>query len=107
MNISYSELILLNNSVIDNVNRLVDAGSDRIELMMDGAAWDSYNNNYGTLIRELREKDVHYSVHPAAWDINLTAEMKAFRDTAYEHHIHAMRFAAEIGASKLCFILVL
>lgn len=101
MNISYSELILLDNSVIENVDRLLVAGTDRIELMMDGASWDGQNGDFASLTRELRARQAAYTVHPAAWDINLTAQTRILRDAAYDHHIQAIRFAADIGASQV------
>ena len=70
-------------------------------MMMDGASWDSYNGDFSALVRELRARDVEYSVHPAAWDINLAAETEILRDAAYDHHCQAMHFAAEIGASQV------
>jgi sugar phosphate isomerase/epimerase len=101
MNISYSELILLNNSVLENVDHLIHLGADRVELMMDGAAWDSYGADFSQLVKELRKRNVSYSVHPAAWDINLTAETCMLRAAAYEHHLLALRFSAEIGANQI------
>lgn len=101
MNICFSELIILNNPVVENVDLLVQTGCDRVELMMDGAFWDSYNADFRGLVKELRARDVHYSVHPAAWDINLTAETRILREAAFTHHVQALQFAAEIGASQI------
>ena len=100
-NIAYSELILLNHDVLENVDRLAAVGSNRIELMMDAAGWDIYRSNYKDLIAGLNERGLHYSVHPAAWDINLTAEMGILRDAAYRHHLDALEFSAQIGASQM------
>lgn len=101
MNISYSELILLNNDVLENVDRLIGMGASHIELMLDGASWDRHYGNLSDLARRLRRKDVSYSLHPTAWDTNLTAEMKFLRETAYDHHLHALKFAAEVGARQM------
>lgn len=101
MNISYSELILLGNSVIHNVDRLLAAGTDRIELMIDGAFWDGQGGDFRPIARELSARQVAYTVHPAAWDINLTAQTKILRQAAYDHHIEVIRFAASIGASQV------
>ncbi len=100
-NISYSELILLNNGVLENVDRLIEAGAERVELMMDAAGWDAWQEDYSKLIPELKKRPVHYTVHPAAWDINLTAEMKILRQAAYDHHIAALHFTAELGATQM------
>ncbi|MBO4837370.1 MAG: sugar phosphate isomerase/epimerase [Clostridia bacterium] len=99
--ISYSELILLNNGVLENVDRLAALGATRVELMMDAAGWDAWQADYSKLIPELKKRPIHYSVHPAAWDINLTAEMKILRDAALEHHFSALRFTAELGANQM------
>lgn len=101
MKVSYSELILLNNPVIDNVKALMEAGSNKIELMMDAAGWDSYGGDYSKLVKELRALGAEYSVHPAAWDINLTAEMELLRDAAFCHHMDVLRFCADIGAYQM------
>ena len=99
--ISYSELILLNNNVLDNVDKLIALGAERVELMMDAAGWDVWQADYSKLIPELKKRPVHYSVHPAAWDINLTAEMKILRDAAFAHHLSALQFTAEIGGGQM------
>ncbi len=101
MRICSSELILLNNPVMENVDSLIEIGSDRIELMMDGAAWDSYHEDFSKLSQELKSRDAYYSVHPAAWDINLTAETRILREAAYQHHLQVLDFAAEIKASQV------
>ena len=84
MHISYSELILLNKPVVENVKKLSEDGCGRIELMMDGQSWDSYKTNFTPLVRELKELNLSYSVHPAAWDINLTAETEILRRLFFE-----------------------
>ena len=99
--ISYSELIVLNNDVLKNMDRLVELGADRVELMMDGAGWEFWKADYTSLIPELKKRPLSYTVHPAAWDINLTAEMKILSDAAYEHHLSALRFTAELGAGQM------
>ena len=100
-NVSYSELILLNNNVLDNVDKLIELGAERVELMMDAAGWDCWHADYSKLIPELKKRPLHYTVHPAAWDINLTAEMKILRDAAYQHHLSALNFTAELGAKQM------
>ncbi|HBG02133.1 MAG TPA: sugar phosphate isomerase/epimerase [Firmicutes bacterium] len=101
MRVCNSELIVLNHPIIENVDRLVKTGCNRIELMMDGAAWDSYQADFSTLIGKLRSRNVHYSIHPAAWDINLAAATKILREAAWEHHLQALNFGVEIGASQV------
>lgn len=100
-NIAYSELIVLGHSVLENVDRLAAEGSDRIELMMDAAGWDAHRNNYKALVAELKARGLDYSVHPAAWDINLTAEIEILRAAAYRHHLDALEFCAALGASQM------
>lgn len=101
MKISYSELILLGHPVLENVETLQKAGGKNVELMMDGAAWDRCGGNYGAMAEELKRTGLHFSVHPAAWDINLTAEMGILRDAAYRHHLAALEFCAQLGASQM------
>ncbi len=101
MKISYSELILLNRPVLENMETLRKTGTENVELMMDGAGWDSFGGRYAAIAEELKGLDLHYSVHPAAWDINLTAEMEIFREAAYRHHLEALEFCARLGASQM------
>ena len=101
MRAAYSELILLGRPVTENVRALMEAGSNQIELMMDAGAWDSFHGQYARLAEELRGLGAEYSVHPAAWDINLTAEMEILRDAAYRHHLEALEFSARLGASQM------
>lgn len=99
--ISYSELITLGTDVFQNVQALMDKGISRVELMMDGGAWDRWNGQYGPLTAQLKKLPIAYSIHPAAWDINLTAETEILRDAAYRHHLSVLHFAAELGASQV------
>jgi len=101
MKVSYSELILLNRPVLENMETLRKAGTENVELMMDGAGWDSCHGDFNGMAESLKELGLHYSVHPAAWDINLTAEMEIFREAAYRHHLAALEFSARLGASQM------
>ena len=99
--IGYSELILLDRPVEENVAQLVEAGADSIELMMDASGWDSFEEDYGSLADRLRATGLTFTVHPAAWDMNLTAEMHILREAAYRHHQQALAFTARLGAEQM------
>ena len=45
--IYYSELCLIGGDVSRNVDRLVEAGADGVELMLDGAGWDGVYDRPG------------------------------------------------------------
>lgn len=99
--ISYSELIVLGGDIVENMKTLIEHGAQHVELMMDGGAWDAWGGQYTELIAQLKRLPLTYTLHPAAWDINLTAEMRILREAAYRHHLDALRMAAELGASQL------
>lgn len=101
MKISYSELILLGNPVLENMKNLIDLGAKRIELMMDGRPWDTEKTNWDELARELKKLPVEYSVHPPAWDINLTSQIKELREAALDLHIKALDFSHKIAATQM------
>lgn len=101
MNICYSELILLGGPVIDNVKKLMSSGSQRIELMMDGAGWDDVNGTWSKLAIELPKTGASFSVHPAAWDTNLTSQTKVLRDATLQLHKDTILFASKIGAEQV------
>ena len=101
MRISYSELLLLGDPVLGNIDRLLRRGGARVELMMDGRAWDNVDGTWARLVKGLRECGASLSVHPAAWDTNLTSETKAIRDATMRLHVDTIRFAAEIGAHQV------
>jgi sugar phosphate isomerase/epimerase len=99
MKIVYSELILLGNPVLSNVKALIGAGCGGIELMMDGAPWDSGPWDY--LAEELPKTGAVFSVHPAAWDTNLASPVKALRDAVLQLHKDTIAFARRIGAEQV------
>lgn len=101
MKISYSELICIGNPVLENVEKLVLAGADGVELMMDGPRWDTLDDNWNKLAKELKKTNIKFSVHPPAWDINLTSQMYELRKVSWDLHVKALHFAAEIGASQM------
>jgi len=101
MKISYSELSLLGKDVLSNVDMLISHGAANIELMMDGKSWEDHGSRWTQYISELRKRPVRYSVHPPAWDINLTCENKALRDTALEIHKNCIVFANAIDAKQV------
>ncbi|GAA0343621.1 MULTISPECIES: sugar phosphate isomerase/epimerase family protein [Oceanobacillus] len=99
--ITYSDLILLNEDILTNAHELIDCGADKIELMMDGHAWNDMEDIFEVLAEELRKLPVDFSVHPPAWDINLTSENKAVRKTAFDEYKKAIEFAGMIGAKHV------
>jgi sugar phosphate isomerase/epimerase len=99
LKITFSELSLLGKPVLQNVRNLLDAGCKNIELMQDGEGWDDLDGRWNTLATELPKTGASFSLHPAAWDINLTSPIGELRDAAYALHEKAILFAHKIGAS--------
>jgi len=96
--ISYSDLILLNNNILDNVNQLIEHGADQIELMMDAEKWNDMELLFEPLAKELNKFPIQYSIHPPAWDINLTSENKEIRNASFNEYKKAIEFAGMIKA---------
>lgn len=101
LKVSYSDLILLNNDVLENVERLIEYGADKIELMMDGEKWNEMEALFDSLADQLNKLPVEYSVHPPAWDINLTSENKEIRKASFIEYKKAIEFASAIHASHV------
>jgi sugar phosphate isomerase/epimerase len=101
LKITFSELSLLGKPVLQNIRDLMDAGSRNIELMQDGEGWDDLDGLWEKLEAELPKTGAAFSVHPPAWDINLTSPVRELRDAAFELHEKSIRFAGAIGASHV------
>jgi sugar phosphate isomerase/epimerase len=99
--IFYSELILLGKPVLQNVKALKQYGGNNIELMLDGAGWDNVDGLWDQLALDLPKTGAVFSVHPAAWDTNLTSPVKALREAALQLHKDTIRFAKKIGAAQV------
>ncbi|MFM9280584.1 sugar phosphate isomerase/epimerase family protein [Paenibacillus jiagnxiensis] len=99
--ISYSDLPLLTRSVEENVEQLLEHGADKIELLMDGIQWDDMDGQIRRMGKTLRRYRAAFSVHPPAWDTNLTSENQAIRTASYEEYKKAIEFAHEIEAEHV------
>lgn len=100
-NICYSDLILLSNNLLENANELIKHGADKIELLMDGQEWNDMEDLFQELASKFRSLPVGFSIHPPAWDINLTSENRAIREASFSEYKKAILFANMIGASHV------
>jgi len=101
MRIYYSELSLIGGRVEENVDRLIEAGADHIELMLDGAGWNGFHLRKSELAHVLRTRGVGYSVHVPVWDANLTSENAQIREAVLETYRQTLAFAAQLGAGQV------
>ncbi|MGE7545794.1 sugar phosphate isomerase/epimerase family protein [Sporosarcina newyorkensis] len=99
--VTYSDLLLLNNDVLTNIHQLIEYGADKIEIMMDGGPWNEMEELFETLSIELKKFPVSFSIHPPAWDINLTSENKAIREVSFTEYKKAIEFAGMIHADHV------
>ena len=99
--IIYSDLPLLNEDIIENIQKLIDHGADKIELMMDGEKWNDMELLFDDIASQLKGFDIPFTIHPPAWDINLTSENKAIREASFREYKKAIKFAGKIGASHV------
>ncbi|GLY09239.1 sugar phosphate isomerase/epimerase family protein [Pseudobacillus badius] len=99
--ICYSDLAVLSHGLFDTIDELINYGADKIELLMDGPKWDQMEDLFLELAPRLKSLPVRYTIHPPAWDINLTSENRATRETAFSEYKKAIQFAGLIGASHV------
>lgn len=99
--ICYSDLALLSNNLLHNIDTLIEHGADKIELLMDGPEWNAMENLFQELAQKLLSIPVGYTIHPPAWDINLTSENYATREVAFSEYKKAIEFAGSIQATHV------
>lgn len=99
--ISYSDLLLLGGHAETNVEMLMQAGGTHIELLLDGKSWDDMEGTMERLVPYLLGTKASYTVHPPAWDTNLTSENRTIRDASFEEYRKSIEFAARIGATHV------
>ncbi|MEA4846847.1 MAG: sugar phosphate isomerase/epimerase family protein [Clostridiaceae bacterium] len=99
--VSYSDLLLIRGEgfdVIENIKTLRQYGADSVELMMDGVYWDRMDERIEELSNTLASLPMFFSIHPPAWDTNLTSENKAIREATFLEYRKAIYFAHNICA---------
>ena len=101
MKISFSELCMVGGPVEENVARLVGAGAEEIELLLDGAGWDGYETKMDSIAASLRAWPVSYSVHVPVWDLNLAAENAMMRVAVIEAYKKTIVFASALDAGHV------
>ncbi len=101
MNIYYSNLCLLGGQLEDTLQQLPEQGSSHLELMMDGVAWDSFEQRQEELLSVIRSFPVTCSLHTPCWDVNMAAENRHVRDAGLQSALDALEFAARLGCTHL------
>ena len=103
MKVSYSELPLLGLPVLKNIELLIEAGADSVELMMDATPWDTVDDNWKKIAKAIKERNfgIPFTVHPPAWDTNLVSQMAELREATWKLHIASLELASEIGAKQV------
>ncbi|MBU0928621.1 MAG: sugar phosphate isomerase/epimerase [Spirochaetes bacterium] len=96
MLISYSELCLIGGAVESNIEALVGAGAEGVELMLDGAGWNRFDERMEELSGRLNALGASYSVHVPVWEANLTSECAHIRDAVAESYRRSIEFAAMV-----------
>lgn len=101
MDVFYSELCLIGKNPAENVRAMRDAGATDIELMLDGAGWESFHDRIDELAAKLRIPGISYSVHVPVWEGNLTSRNAFVREGVLQSYCASIRMAAAVGASQL------
>ncbi len=99
--INYSELILLTQKSNENVIKLLDIGADGVELMIDGIQWDDVDSEMNKFKKLFENENIKFTVHPPAWDTNLTSENKEIREASFSEYSKSIEFAHDIGATHV------
>ncbi|WP_445506841.1 sugar phosphate isomerase/epimerase family protein [Niallia sp. 03190] len=99
--ICYSDLPLLTKGIFENIEKLMANGADKVELLMDGDKWDEMELLFDDFAPKLKALPVGYTIHPPAWDINLTSENKGIREVSFIEYKKAIEFAGMIGADHV------
>ena len=102
MRISASDFILFCHDPAENVRRLSRIVPE-VELMIDGDAWDNSSDGWSCQKEQLQGCGTRLSIHPPAWDVNISAPIRALRDTAMELNRKAAQFGAAVGARQIVF----
>ena len=101
MNIYGSDLCLLGGRLEDNLQQLLSLGFSHLELMMEGASWDGFENKKGQLLSVIRSYPVTCSLHTPCWDVNMASESHHIRNASLQSALDALEFAAELGCTHL------
>lgn len=99
--ICYSDLSLITKDIFENIEELLANGADKVELLMDGDKWDEMERLFVDFTPKLKALPVGYTIHPPAWDINVTSENKAIREASFIEYKKAIEFAGMIGADHV------
>jgi len=99
--ICISDLPLLAERLETKIESLKEIGATYVELLVDGGAWDDTQKSYSEHLAYLRRSGLKFSVHPPAWDTNLTSENKAIREATYAEYCRAIEFAYAIGGEHV------
>lgn len=101
MNIFCSELCLIGGTPKGNVKKIMAAGINHIELMLDGAGWNDFHLRKEELASSLLSLDATYSIHTPVWDVNLTSENAHMRQAAMDAYRESIRFARMLDAKHV------
>jgi len=101
MKVFFSELCVLGGDPADSVERLMEAGAQNVELMLDGGGWNDFSLRSDELAAKLKSKDIGYAVHTPVWDANLTSENSHIRRAVFETYKQTVLFANKLGADHV------
>ncbi|WP_054025981.1 sugar phosphate isomerase/epimerase family protein [Bacillus sp. FJAT-28004] len=99
--ICISDLILLSETLETKIEALKEMEVNDVELLVDGKAWDDTIQSYANYTPYLRQSGLKFSVHPPAWDTNLSSENKSIREATYVEYCRAIEFTYAIGGKHV------
>lgn len=99
--ICVSDLIFLSDSLQDKLEKMIAMNVSYVELLMDGTAWNTAPKCFDQYVNLLQSYGFKYSVHPPAWDTNLTSENKSMSEASYLEYCRSIEFAHAIGSKNV------
>lgn len=101
MKIFCSELCLIGGNPYENVQKIMQAGIDHIELMLDGSGWNNFQLDMNEIAASLMSLGATYSVHTPVWDLNLTSENAHMRHACMDAYRDSIKFASLLHAKHV------
>lgn len=99
--IYYSGLVQLEKPVATNLQAYADHGAEAVEIFIDGPQWDDKEEGYAAVKDILDSFPFEYSVHGPMFDLNLTSESSAVRQTTMKEFKKTIEIASEIKAKHV------
>lgn len=97
----YSGLVQLEKDVSTNLEAFSKYGAEAVEIFIDGPQWNDKDEGFSKIKDLLDSYPFEYSVHGPMFDLNLTSESAAVRQTTLNELKKAIEIASQINAKHV------